>query len=373
MGFSVTKTIQLLGYQPLGNLPFAGGDAISDIAAAASLWQRHRLLRLGYWEMFMKNGGFQCKNIGKSTKYGGFVSWEIRYRSKWEEIFQQTRSQLAAQMVFRLEAYCFWSTSNSTGFPKSWGYPKNHQFCSWDFPWNKPSSYWGNSIYGTPTCLPECWGCHSRNNQGCDHAQFWPRAISAAPWLAAGHLLNKKSQLTRQARSIFLYDNNIWLEKGNMLINHNMIIPYDILIIYNCSSTWMESWHITSFGNQTWQWTMIDYQRVYSHQNYISLHIPLHHIRITLYIYTQYIYIDTHYIPIYQSIPFVVLIQWPTFSMAFVCCSAGFRRQASSEEDKAETWYDEDCFSGPAMAAMGQGFWDSETSAEYISQKHIYI
>ena len=49
------------------------------------------------------------------------------------EVFQQTRSQLAAQMVFRLEAYCFWSTSNSTGFPKSWGYPKNHQFCSWDF------------------------------------------------------------------------------------------------------------------------------------------------------------------------------------------------------------------------------------------------
>ena len=168
MGFYVTKTIQLLWYQPLGNLPFAGGDAISDIAAAANLWQRHRLLRLGYWEMFMKNGGFQCKNMGESTKYGGFVSWEI-HRSKWE-IFQQTRSQLAG----------FWSTSNFTGFPKSWGYPKNHQFCSWDFPWNKPFSYWGNSIYGTPTCLPECWGCHSRNTQGCDHAQFWPRAILAA-------------------------------------------------------------------------------------------------------------------------------------------------------------------------------------------------
>ena len=91
-----------------------------------------------------------------------------------------------------------------------------------------------------------------------------------------------------------------------MLINQNMIITYDILIIYNCSSTWMESWHITSFGNQTWQWTMIDYQRVYSHQNYISLHIPLHHIRITLYICTVYIYIHI----ISPSINLSPLLYW---------------------------------------------------------------
>ena len=28
-------------------------------------------------------------------------------------------------------------------FPKSWGYPQSPSILDWDFPWNKPSSYWG--------------------------------------------------------------------------------------------------------------------------------------------------------------------------------------------------------------------------------------
>ena len=35
------------------------------------------------------------------------------------------------------------------GFPKI-GYPRIIHFFWWDFPWNKPSSYCGTPIYGTP-------------------------------------------------------------------------------------------------------------------------------------------------------------------------------------------------------------------------------
>ena len=35
------------------------------------------------------------------------------------------------------------------GFLK-WGYPQSSSFLDWDFPWNKPTSYWGSPRYGNP-------------------------------------------------------------------------------------------------------------------------------------------------------------------------------------------------------------------------------
>ena len=31
-------------------------------------------------------------------------------------------------------------------FPESWGYPQFSSISRWDFPWNKPSSYWGTRM-----------------------------------------------------------------------------------------------------------------------------------------------------------------------------------------------------------------------------------
>lgn len=53
----------------------------------------------------------------------------------------------------------------------------------------------------------------------------------------------------------------------------------------------MESWHITSFGNQTWQWTMIDYQRAKT-----PIRIIYHYI-------SHYIILESHCIYIYTLYP----------------------------------------------------------------------
>ena len=46
--------------------------------------------------------------------------------------------------------FFFWAGEPRKVSPKSRGYPQLSSMLFSDFPWNKPSSYWGTPIYGTP-------------------------------------------------------------------------------------------------------------------------------------------------------------------------------------------------------------------------------
>ena len=73
----------------------------------------------------------------------------------WDAIFLS--GPVIAEDIWRsMKVWSQWFVLISIGGFRKWGYPLVIHLWK-DFPWNKPSSYWGTSIYGNPQLDPIGW------------------------------------------------------------------------------------------------------------------------------------------------------------------------------------------------------------------------